>query len=452
MGKKRKGRRHHIPSSQCAHPLTRGWHVHVDCEWVPTKIEFEEAVPGARWRTSWNGFNYEYELFSATEGRQINTGTLTTRNVKWFEEPADTAAGRLEADVPAETPEGRLGRQVRICRLAAESQDQTVISSGTVPRAGSSVEWLRAAEASNPKLAKTVLPLPESVARPASAVAAVKCPKPPLPSPPEHVLRKSTAEQMIHGEERIPKTRRAFIRANNEENDREELVVVPWKMCPTVGELLQSINKRIDWKCDELRRARNNRLLNMDDLCADVIEPDEQIVASACRKRQRERRRTQRSQSRNTRKRRSQRESRSRHRRHPRSPPTRSPTRSQTRSPPPRSPKPEGVPQSSSQHQTEKVLHKKAMKAAKATPCEKTTSKTAGGRASDFYKTAADKILKTSLLRSDLDNCVDQDIDQLRQAAGAIRLGMRVIIKDDKKDDRAHSMGPASSSPKRKWM
>ena len=176
-------------------------------------------------------------------------------------------------------------------------------------------------------------------------MAAVKCPKPPLPSPPEHVLRKSTAEQMIHGEERIPKTRRAFIRANNEENDREELIVVPWKMCPTVGELLQSINKRIDWKCDELRRARNNRLLNMDDLCADVIEPDEQIVASACRKRQRERRRTQRSQSRNTRKRRSQRESRSRHRRHPRSPPTRSPTRSQTRSPPPRSPKPEGVPQ-----------------------------------------------------------------------------------------------------------
>ena len=248
MGKKRKGRRHHIPSSQCAHPLTRGWHVHVDCEWAPTKIEFEEAVPGARWRTSRNGFNYEYELFSATEGRQINTGTLTTRNVKWFEEP-------------------------------------------------------------------------------------------------EHVLRRSTAEQMIHGEERIPKTRRAFIRANNEENDREELVVVPWKMCPTVGELLESINKRIDWKCDELRRARNNRLLNMDDLCADVIEPDEQIVASACRKRQRERRRTQRSQSRNTRKRRSQRESRSRHRRHTRSPPTRSPTRSQTRSPPPRSPKPEGVPQ-----------------------------------------------------------------------------------------------------------
>ena len=130
MGKKRKGRRHHIPSSQCAHPLTRGWHVHVDCEWVPTKIEFEEAVPGARWRTSRNGFNYEYELFSATEGRQINTGTRTTRNVKWLEEP-------------------------------------------------------------------------------------------------EHVLRRSTAEQMIHGEERIPKTRRAFIRANNEENDREELVVMP---------------------------------------------------------------------------------------------------------------------------------------------------------------------------------------------------------------------------------
>ena len=266
MGKKRKGRRHHIPSSQCAHPLTRGWHVHVDCEWVPTKIEFEEAVPGARWRTSWNGFNYEYELFSATEGRQINTGTLTTRNVKWFEEPADTAAGRLEADVPAETPEGRLGRQVRICRLAAESQDQTVISSGTVPRAGSSVEWLRAAEA---KYARNTEP------------------------------------------RSIPTIRRVFIHAINAENDGQKFVV-PLKTDWKVGNLLDVVNKRIqwEWECNELRLAGNNSLLGSDDFCSDVIESEEEIVASAC---------TRQKQPRNTSRSRSQRRSRSTRRRHPRS-------------------------------------------------------------------------------------------------------------------------------------
>ena len=151
---KKKRKSNNIPSCDCPAPLERGWHVHVDDEWVSTEITTEDVYPGFSLEKGWicaqgRRFHYVYEFFSLTEGRQINTATRKTRDVKWFE----------------------------------------------------GAQYARNTE-------------PKS----------------------------------------IPTLRRVFIDAISVENDRKKFVV-PWKMDWKVGDLLDVVNTRIQWECNELRLA-----------------------------------------------------------------------------------------------------------------------------------------------------------------------------------------------------
>ena len=151
---KKKRKSNNIPSCDCPAPLERGWHVHVDDEWVSTEITTEDVYPGFSLEKAWicpqgRRFHYVYEFFSPTEGRQINTATRKTRDVKWFE--------------------------------------GAKYARNTEPRS-------------------------------------------------------------------IPTIRRVFIHAINVENDGKKFVVhlkMDWK----VGNLLDVVNKRIQWECNELRLA-----------------------------------------------------------------------------------------------------------------------------------------------------------------------------------------------------